>query len=72
MQTWKYHIEEVELSPGSDPQGPPDEDTPQEIEELEVVLVDSGSEGWELVSLFPIKGGRAKVLAIFKQPLRQE
>jgi hypothetical protein len=66
MQTWKYHIEEVELSPASDPQGPPDGNTPQEI--LQKLLDGSGDGGWELVSLFPIKGGSAKVLAIFKQP----
>jgi len=69
MQTWKYHVEELELSQPDASSGPPDEKTPEEI--LEEQLYEAGSGGWELVCLLPARGSDSKVLAIFKQPATQ-
>jgi hypothetical protein len=54
MSGWRYHIEEMSLSDGTN--------------SLLKTLDDCGMGGWEAVSVLALPGAGSKLLVIFKQP----
>jgi len=68
MQNWKYLVEELELSEEDGQNGPPNANSPEE-KMLEEKLNETGSGGWELVCLLPVKGSDSKLVAVYKQPV---
>lgn len=53
MSEWKYLVEDVGISAS--------------VDSLQELLDDSGSQGWELVSIMILPAG-GKLIAIFKKP----